>query len=65
VCLGHNSFNPFLSLILLTTPPTLVSISKASPLIYDQWLNTHYGKAYPYVNPLRCAVNPNDSATGK
>jgi len=43
----------------------LLSISIGSPDISYQWSNTHYGKAYPYVNPLKWAVNPKDSETGK
>jgi len=39
--------------------------SNGSPLTSAQCEKTHYGKAYPAVAPLKAAVKPNDSETGK
>lgn len=43
----------------------LVVGSNGSPDIIYQWLKMHYGNAFPAVAPLKAAVNPKLSATGK
>lgn len=62
---GISGFNPFLNLISLIRVPVLELASNGSPVTSAQWEKTHYGKAYPAVAPLKAAVNPNDSETGK
>jgi hypothetical protein len=62
---GTPGLSPFLSLIALIISFALVPSVNGSPVIYDQCEKTHYGKAYPAVAPLRAAVNPKDSETGK
>lgn len=62
---GIPSLSPFLFLIASTISLALEPGANGSPEIYAQWEKTHYGNAYPAVAPLKAAVNPKDSATGK
>lgn len=59
------SLSPFLFLIFLIISSAFDPDSNGSPYINFQWSNTHYGKAYPWVKPLKWAANPKDSETGK
>jgi hypothetical protein len=62
---GIPSFNPFLFLMSLTSVAVLEVGSNGSPWMICQWENTHWGKAFPAVAPLKAAVNPKLSATGR
>jgi hypothetical protein len=62
---GISGFKPFLFLISPITMPVFDVASNGSPGSTCQCENTHYGKAFPAVAPLKAAVNPKLSETGK